>query len=141
MKQGCLTPPMTLVTGSRRFRFAGRVFLEGSGSEIPTRFVPASTFRSVASFDASKRSRPIAGRKMRTGHHLLRNRRDRRRTSPLMLPRCQCFFRFRRPRALFLPRRSSDSSSEMEIETLLIISIGGEGWRLGLGLGISRSLS
>lgn len=71
--------------------------------------------------EASKRRRAAAGRKRRTGHQRRSCRKIKRVKS--FFARRVDFFRFRRSRTLILPAVSSESSSEIMIEMLLLLSL------------------
>lgn len=120
-KQRCLTPPITRVVGSRRFK------LElGSLSKGKLGFLAIESWESITKagfrpmLEASKSSKPAAGRKSKTIHHFKSFLTIRPIKSFLI--RKPGFLRFLRTRTLILPT-SSESSSDTEMEMLLPLNI------------------
>lgn len=126
----CLTPLTTRVVGSSRFKFPFNTFSklvffftlrsESRETGLSLSSVLTTMLDLLPSLEISKRSNPAAGRKIKSVQYFTRNLKTRLANSSLT--RYPCFLRFRRTRPRFLPN-SSGSSSETEIDTLLLLNI------------------
>lgn len=124
----CLTPWITRVVGSSRFKlpsdFFSKVVLFAVVSSGSTEVFFSDVVTAELDFEpmlhASYRSNPMAGRKMRRAQYLTRFLTTRRTNS--FLNRWPSFLRFLRTRTRILPS-SSDSSSETEMDMLLLLNI------------------